>query len=300
MDLSSPLSLALRLGVPVLLALATAFLVDRMSRRKGFDPPGFDEPWRRGAAFAVLAAIFGFGLFAPLGMIGMEKPPIDPAQVSSPALFLLQGLLLASLLLWFAAGYAGKVPSLARSFARQIGLWVERPWVEVGIGILGGLGGWMVAMAVIFLVVGLVVLAGGEGLLPQEPPELVPLIVGLPLAVKVAIALTAGVVEELFFRGFLQPRVGIALSTGLFALAHLSYDQPFMLVGITVLSLIFAFLVRWRRSVVAAIVAHATFDAVQLLVVVPLALRFVPEPGGLGAEPEAIELFLAVLLAGRG
>jgi membrane protease YdiL (CAAX protease family) len=84
------------------------------------------------------------------------------------------------------------------------------------------------------------------------------------------------VVEEAFFRGFLQPRAGIALSTGLFVLAHAGYEQPLMLVGITLLSLLFAFLVRWRQNIWPAVVAHAVFDAVQLLIVVPTALEFVP------------------------
>lgn len=59
-------------------------------------------------------------------------------------------------------------------------------------------------------------------------------------------------------------------------LAHLSYDQPLMLVGITLLSLFYGALVRWRQSLWSAIVAHTLFDAIQLLVVIPLALRFVP------------------------
>jgi membrane protease YdiL (CAAX protease family) len=77
------------------------------------------------------------------------------------------------------------------------------------------------------------------------------------------------VVEEWFFRGFLQPRAGILLSTSLFVLAHFAYGQPFMLVGITILSLIYALLVRWRQNIWPAMAAHALFDGVQLLVVIP-------------------------------
>ena len=50
----------------------------------------------------------------------------------------------------------------------------------------------------------------------------------------VAVVLIVGLAsfaEELFFRGFLQPRVGIPFSTALFVLAHLSYEQPFMLLA---------------------------------------------------------------------
>ena len=92
----------------------------------------------------------------------------------------------------------------------------------------------------------------------------------LPFPARAAIALSAGLVEEVFFRAFLQPRVGVFLSTALFALAHLGYGQPFMLVGVTLLSLLYAELMRRRGSIWAPVAAHAIFDLVQLLVVVPL------------------------------
>ncbi len=60
------------------------------------------------------------------------------------------------------------------------------------------------------------------------------------------------------------------LSTALFALAHLGYGQPFMLIGVTLLSLLYAELMRRRGSIWAPVAAHAIFDLVQLLVVVPL------------------------------
>jgi membrane protease YdiL (CAAX protease family) len=127
----------------------------------------------------------------------------------------------------------------------------------------------------------ILVAAGAEELVPQQAPELVVWIAALPLVWKVAIAASAGFVEEVFFRGFLQPRVGIGISTLLFVLAHLSYDQPFMLVGITLLSFLFAALVWWRQNIWAAVVAHFLFDAVQLVFVIPWALR---EGGGTGLE----------------
>lgn len=103
-------------------------------------------------------------------------------------------------------------------------------------------------------------------------------IAGLPVWTRVAVSLSAGFFEETFFRGFLQPRVGIAVSTMFFSLAHLSYDQPFMLVGVTLLSLLFSWLVLWRQSIWAAVSAHATFDMIQLVIVIPL-LTGLLDPG---------------------
>jgi membrane protease YdiL (CAAX protease family) len=130
------------------------------------------------------------------------------------------------------------------------------------------------------VIAGVLWAVGGEGAVPKSPPALVPFIAGLPVWVRFLVSLSAGVVEESFFRGFLQPRMGIFLSTLFFAAAHLSYGQPFMLIGITLLSLIYGFLVKWRQNLWPAIAAHALFDGVQLLVVVPAALKMLQGTGG--------------------
>ncbi|MGH9361704.1 MAG: lysostaphin resistance A-like protein, partial [Thermoanaerobaculia bacterium] len=148
-----------------------------------------------------------------------------------------------------------------------------QPAREVGLGLVLGVAIWAAALGVLMAVALLVLALGGEELLPKAPPALVPWIAALPWSVRLLVSLSAGAVEETFFRGFLQPRVGIFLATLLFALAHASYGQPLMLVGVAVLSLLYGALVRWRQSVWAAIAAHALFDAVQLLVIVPAALE---------------------------
>ena len=77
--------------------------------------------------------------------------------------------------------------------------------------------------------------------------------------------------------------MGVLVSTALFALAHLGYGQPFMLVGVTLLSLLYAELRRRRGSVWAPIAAHAIFDLVQLLVVVPLVATALEHGNATGA-----------------
>ena len=103
-----------------------------------------------------------------------------------------------------------------------------------------------------------------------------------PASLRVGLSLAAGVSEEIFFRGLLQPRLGIVLSTVLFVLGHMVYGAPLMLVGIAVLSLIYGVLARLRGNVVSAIAAHAVFDAIQLLVVIPATLD------ALDSMPEAV------------
>ncbi len=177
---------------------------------------------------------------------------------------------------------AAPIP-LGRQLLAQLGFLAPSVPREIGLGLALGLGAWLAVLAALVAIAGVLIALGGKDMVPQQPPALVPLIAALPFGVRLAVSLSAGLVEETFFRGFLQPRIGIGLSTAFFALAHLSYQQPFMLVGITLLSLIYAFLVRWRQSLWAAIAAHALFDGIQLLVVVPMVLKLVHGPAGKSA-----------------
>ena len=331
----APLALLVRLLGPAVLALAGAWLLDWMCRRKGLMPPGFRHPWRRLAAAALVFLILWFGIFAPLGTIGLPQPKLDLSSISTPRLFLLHGMLVGVVLGWFVLGFAGtsvppkpavaatseppmvpegadhhepetfavaaasgapEVPQseplavpdaptpapFARQLAAQLGLVAPSISREVLIGLALGVCAWGAVLLALFVAALAIYALGGEKALPK-PSAIVPWIASLPVLVRVMVSLSAGFVEEVFFRGFLQPRIGIALSTGCFALAHLSYGQPFMLFGITLLSLIYASLVRWRQTIWPAIAAHALFDGVQLLVIIPLAMKWVrPAPGALG------------------
>ncbi|HXT52236.1 MAG TPA: CPBP family intramembrane glutamic endopeptidase [Thermoanaerobaculia bacterium] len=285
----------LRLLGPLVLALVSATAVDQLTATRGLLPPGFREPWRRIAGSLVVAAVLYVGVFAALGLVGLEREPM-PASIPPARLFSLHGMLIAALLVWLLLGFAGEPlggVSWWRVVGRQLGLATKRPLVETGIGFGLGLLVWPLLLLCMLAVVGTLYAFGGENLLPQQPPPLIVWIAGLPAGLKVALALSAGLVEELFFRGFLQPRVGIGVSTLLFVLAHLSYDQPFLLVGVSILSFVFAGLVWWRQNLWPAVAAHFLFDAVQLLILIPWALRQWPQ-GAKTLGP------VAALLAGHG
>jgi membrane protease YdiL (CAAX protease family) len=267
---------SLRLAGPLLLALVAAVALDQLTHARGLDPPAFlARPWRRALGLAIAAATLWIGVFYALGSVGL--PPAPARQPAVPELFSLQVVFGVAVLAWFVVGYSGWLPpasSLGGTFARQLGLATSRPLREIGIGLGVGVLTWPALLVSLLAVLGLLFAFGAEDALPQQPPPLIVWIAALPVAVKLALAGCAGVVEELFFRGFLQPRMGVGLSTLLFVLAHLSYDQPFMLVGITLLSLFFAALVEWRQNLWPAIAAHFLFDAVQLLIVIPWALEW--------------------------
>ena len=275
----------LRDAGPPLLAALGAVGVDRLTAGGGLQPPGFAVPWRRLLASFLLALVLWAGVFAPLGSLG-ETLELDVSRLTEGQLFLLHGLLVGFLVAWYALGFVGVAAGgSGAGFAAQFGLRAARPGVELGLGLAAGVAAWFAVILALLALAGVVLWLGGPDALPKKPPPIVPWIAGLPVGLRLLVCVSAGFVEEGFFRGFLQPRAGVFIATLFFAMAHLSYDQPLMLVGITLLSLLFSALVVWRQSILAAAAAHFVFDAVQLLVVIPFALRMLEK--GAGVPPIA-------------
>lgn len=275
----TPLDLVRLLGPPLAAVLAVLWLGREAERRHLLPPALVREPWRRVAVAVLLAGTFWLGVFLPLGGIGIEAPAFDPEGVRTERLFALHGLLVLSLVLTFVLAFPGQGVA---SFARRLGLRPSGAWREIGLGLGVGVAVWGAVIALLVALAVALAALGLEDWLPRQAPAVVPWIAGLPVTVRLLLSLSAGVVEEAFFRGFLQPRAGVVFSTVCFVVAHLTYQQPFMLLGVTLLSLVYAGLVVWRRSVWAAATAHFVFDAVQLLVLIPAVLKQLPEGAGPG------------------
>jgi hypothetical protein len=110
-----------------------------------------------------------------------------------------------------------------------------------------------------------------------------------PIPVNEALALAAlsGIGEELFFRGALQGSIGIWWASAIFALLHTGPGRAFRIWTLLAAAagLALGSLVLWRGNLLAAIVAHASFNAVGLVRLSRLAgeLR---AAGLTGGEPE--------------
>lgn len=79
------------------------------------------------------------------------------------------------------------------------------------------------------------------------------------------LAIGAAVSEEVFFRGFLQPRIGLIGQAALFAAAHLSYVNVLEVVVTFVLALIFGLIYRQTGNLLAPIAGHFLFNLLMLL-----------------------------------
>lgn len=105
------------------------------------------------------------------------------------------------------------------------------------------------------------------GLHVEEAGKVGMIAIGLPLYVLIFSFTVTPIAEEIFFRGFLLPRIGILLSTLLFALAHFSYGSIAEFVGAFTAGLVFALMRRRSKSVIPSIVAHAAFNLINMLLV---------------------------------
>ncbi len=194
--------------------------------------------------------------------------PVTSKQLASTPFYSLFGM--HAILMVFLAGWwvATGSPNL-REF---LNIRHERPAEVMAIGVSVGVGGWIFTLLMAMLIA---LLLQATGVIEKAPPP--PAMIGWMAALawwkKALIVLSAMTVEEFFFRSFLQKRIGLVASTILFALAHFTYGNPLLLIGVTVISLVIGLAFYRTKNVIPGIIAHGVFDAIQLFVIVPIAVR---------------------------
>ncbi len=88
------------------------------------------------------------------------------------------------------------------------------------------------------------------------------------IAMLVAVTI-APFAEEVFFRGFLQKKVGVILTALLFSALHFSFGSTTELVGAFTAALVFGWWVKYKNpSLWPVILAHAGYNAISVLLVV--------------------------------
>jgi membrane protease YdiL (CAAX protease family) len=191
--------------------------------------------------------------------------PRELHRVPFYSLFLLHGILLVFLVGWWLI--VNRPP-----IGQFLNIRRENAAVATLAGFGVGVGGWVVTLA---LAGAIALILKGAGLLPKDlkPSPMIPWMAALPLWKKATIVFSAMTVEEAFFRGWLQKRVGLIVSTILFALAHSGLGQPFLLIGVTIISLVIGFTFYRTKNLVPGVIAHGVFDAVQLFVIIPIVFR---------------------------
>jgi membrane protease YdiL (CAAX protease family) len=85
------------------------------------------------------------------------------------------------------------------------------------------------------------------------------------VAGALALGLSAGISEELLFRGAVQPRLGLLLATLLFAIGHLQYGLTVATLEVFVIGVVLG-VVRNRTHTTLCILIHAAYNTIGTLI----------------------------------
>ena len=224
---------------------------------------------RRAAALLLLWGILSTTVFYATVAPG-DAMAIDTETLWFPSLFVAHALLAGFLLIWWALAHP-------QPLLRFLRLETAAPG-DFAFGLRVGVAGWALALASGAVLAFVLTLFGWEGLSDADGvpggadlvPPLIAWLADLPLARKLLVIAIAMTVEEAFYRAFLQPRIGWIPSSLLFALSHAGYGLPTLMASVFTVSLVIGWAFRRNGSLLPCIVAHGFFDAVQLLVILPL------------------------------
>ena len=252
----SQLQLALLLSLLCVTAMALA------GRRPYVDE--FRGRMRRTLAAFLLIGILAIAVFFPVTSFG-EAEDLDPATIWFPSLLVGHYVLTAFLLIWWRMRADVSLTEFLHLSCDGIG-------DKLRNGVAIGCGGWLLTVTVTGAAAAVFAMTGHVET-PEEAPPVIVWLAELPIAQKLIIVAVAMTVEEAFFRGFLQPRFGLLVSSILFACSHFSYGLPFMIVGVFTISLVIGRAFERSGDLLPCMIAHGIFDGVQLLIVLPWAVH---------------------------
>lgn len=205
------------------------------------------------------------------GLLAAALPTTVPETVATaifgPLTLVILGL---TALVWVRVRYPGHARQLAGRRPRA---------ADAAIGVGVGIATVIVVTVVIGLLLGLILQLLGQDLpvVQQDlrqmarDPATVPILVG-------SAVIAAPVFEELFFRGMVFPALakrlgvwpGIVGSALVFGLVHVNQAEDalgaaLLLVRLVPLGILFAWLYRWRGTIVVPIIVHSIFNGASVL-----------------------------------
>jgi len=164
--------------------------------------------------------------------------------------------------------------SFTRVFNRklnELGLTGTRLLGNIVVGLVVGVGGWLIGIIIAGVLARLVPYTVPEQFIRMLTPTS-----GLDLIYFVIITwAVVGPCEELFFRGFIQgtfetwkgPTTGIIAGSILFGLAHFDPNLWFRTIPAGFLGLVYGILYARRKSIVPVAVAHSLNDTIGFVLV---------------------------------
>ncbi|MBI5046872.1 CPBP family intramembrane metalloprotease [Candidatus Micrarchaeota archaeon] len=133
---------------------------------------------------------------------------------------------------------------------------------EIKTNILYFTGG-LIALFTILFILGVVAMVAGF----NDQSKVVDKIGALPWYILALAIFLAPVTEELLFRAFLVPRIGILFSALVFGIVHFSYGSIVEIVGVTAVGLLFGFIFKKSKSIIPTIAIHMVYNLLSIAIV---------------------------------
>jgi membrane protease YdiL (CAAX protease family) len=262
----SPLTLPL-----LFIAVVYGAMIYMNERYDLFSADHFSSPIIRLVAYLWLGALLFTLGFLIVGSSLHPPSANELAGIPFYSLFTLHAILIFFLLGWWLLARRPAVSAFLNIPRARLG-------EAVMTGFAVGVGGWLVTLG-LAIIIGLILTAAGVIPKNLQPSPMIAWMAALPLWKKGLIVFSAMTVEEAFFRGWLQKRIGLIASTILFSLAHSGLGQPLLLIGVFIISLIIGFTFYRTKNLIPGMIAHGIFDSVQIFVLIPLVFKLT----GMGA-----------------
>jgi membrane protease YdiL (CAAX protease family) len=202
------------------------------------------------SGLAILLAVSSFLFFTLI--LGQEEVEIDPMSTGDMVTSLLINLATFLAFAYVAVGYRN-YRNGEEATAR---LGIEKPTTEhIRVGLLAVFPAFMFSIFASLLT---------QAFQPEVVDRLGENIDNMTAGVQnplgaIILGLSAGIGEEVLFRGALQPRFGIALTTMLWVLLHTQYELTWIMLGLALMGILLGW-IRNRYGTVAAIITHATYN----------------------------------------
>ncbi len=239
------------------------------TQRQTYDRGGLLAPWWHTALMVLM--IIGLSVAGARQLRSFGNQPLH--LVANYSLTIAYEWILAGLVLWGI--HMRKVP------LRQL-LGEQRPGARAWLVDLGiALGYWAVALTVLAVLGSVLVKISGSHIDPQKigdvTQKLTP-VTGVEMILFLVLSISAGISEELVFRGYLQQQfanmgrsvwAGVALSALVFGGAH-GYEGVAGVLLIAVYGAMFGVLALLRRGLRTGMIAHAWHDSISGLALVLL------------------------------
>ncbi|MFA5105722.1 MAG: type II CAAX endopeptidase family protein [Candidatus Micrarchaeia archaeon] len=221
--------------------------------------PLYSTAWAAAFLLAYLISLFYSGMKHGYGAPTLTAAVMLALEFSYLALGVIAGTVAAVLIFLPLPFYYLGMGGMPISRIKQ---WLGFTGTKPGRALLIGIGAYVLAIA-ISLLLGLALTLAGV----SDSAKIAEKVGSLPLEVLFFAIAISPIAEEVFFRGFLQQKIGLAPASVLFALAHISYFSVSEIAGALAMGLFLGLIFKYSKNIYAVIIAHALYNLTSIIAI---------------------------------